>query len=271
MKLRENRQDWKAEDWDIFWSLARETSGPTVVQALKGARSTLLSVRVRNRMGDYHPLALLLLPGEIAHEGSVEDAKAVIDTTFHAGELSLLRMLGATSGPTRTSGSHFEPWFREFRDDAAAAYLEELTKSGAAPNRDYLDFRERPFAGPLTPLMMLSPQSRARYTAAVLRTADDLEEWTFCHRTQSRYPERPWPNPVVHMVRKYGVFDTSLGLRRPSAAVGPGLARFAQVMPVASVQAAESAALLLPDDVDQLTDEHWSKRSRSCSGATTTR
>jgi superfamily II DNA or RNA helicase len=259
VKLKEDRREWKAQDWDIFWSLARETNRAALGQVLQDARVHPLSVKVRNRQGDYQPLGLLLLPGEIAHEGSVDDAKAVIDTSFHAEELSLLRMLGAVGGPTRTGGSRAEPWFPEFRRQAEEAYLAEVTKSGAAPVARYLEFRERPFAGPLTPLMMLSPKSRARYTAAVLRASDDLEEWTFGHRTQARYPDRPWLNPVVHMVRSYGVLDTSLGPRRPADAVGPGLSRFSQVLPVASTQAADADALGLAAEVEQLSEGHWSE------------
>jgi superfamily II DNA or RNA helicase len=257
VKLRENRRTWKAADWDIFWSIARETSRGVVLQVLQEARVHSLSVKVRNRKGDYYPLGLLLLPGEIAHEGSVDDAKAMIDTTFHGEELALLRVLGATSGPSRNGGSRAEPWFTEYRREAEAVYLEELSKSGAAPNREYLDFRDRPFAGPLTPLMMLSPATRARYTAAILRVSDDLADWTFAHKTQSRYPERSWANPVVYMVRKYGVLATSLGLRRPATAVGPALESFAAVLPVASVQAAVATEIGLPEEIGGLVIEHW--------------
>jgi superfamily II DNA or RNA helicase len=258
VKLREDRRTWAAADWDLFWAIARETSTTAVSQALKDARMDRFAVKVRNLQGEYHPLGWLLLPGEIAHEATVEDAKAVIDTAFHAAELPILRMLEATSGPSRTGGSGAESWFREYRREAEAAYLEHVTSTGAAPNRAYLDFRERPFAGPLEPLKVLSPPSRARYTAAVLRCADDLENWTFGHRTQTRYPDRPWPNPVIHMLRKSGVFDTSLGLRGFDATVGPGLVRLARVLPVAPVQAVESAALGLPDELARLADEHWS-------------
>ena len=104
-KLREKRHAWKPEDWDVFWALVRETSQRAVLQVLQDARVDPLSLRVRNLKGDYSPLGLLLLPGEIAQEGSVDDAKAVIDTHFHGDELATLRLLGATSGPSRNGGS----------------------------------------------------------------------------------------------------------------------------------------------------------------------
>src|SRR5262249_2810906 len=58
---------------------------------------------------------------------------------------------------------------------------------------------------------------------------------------------------------KYGVFDTSLGLRKPVAVVGPGLAKFDSVLPVAAVQSTEAEALQLPGAVDELTEAHWRK------------
>jgi superfamily II DNA or RNA helicase len=257
VKLRENRRQWNPGDWDVVWALVRETNQRAVLQLLQDARIHPLNLKVRNLKGDYHPIGLLLLPGEIAHEGSVDDAKALIDTHFHGDELATLRLLGATSGPSRNGGSRAEPWFIEYRREAQTAYLEELSKSGAAPNRDYLDFRERSFAGPLTPLMMLSPATRGRYTAALLRMVDDLEDWTFGHKTQTRYPERPWPNPVVHMIRKHGVLETSLGLRRPASSVAPALDLLSAVLPVARVQASVAESLGLPDDPASLGDEHW--------------
>jgi superfamily II DNA or RNA helicase len=256
-KLRENVLKWKSDDWDVFWSIARETPNGAVLELLKAARVPLAGVKVRNKKGDYHALGLLLLPGEIAHEGSVDDAKAIIDTSFHSEELMLIRLLGAVSGPTRSGGSRAEPWFIEYRRLAEHAYLEELGKSGAAPNREMVNFRDRQFAGPLTPLMLLSPATRARYTAAILRAADDLEPWTFGHTTQTRYPERPWTNPVVYMIRKYGVFETSLGLQRPENAVGPGLASLGDVFPVASLQSVDADALGLPNDLAELRVEDW--------------
>jgi superfamily II DNA or RNA helicase len=257
IKLREPRHAWKPDDWDVFWALVRETSQRAVLQLLQDVSVDPLSVRVRNLKGDYSPIGLLLLPGEIAQEGSVEDANAVIDTHFHGAELATLRLLGATSGPSRNSGSRSEPWFDEYRLEAETEYVEELSKSGAAPNRDYLDFRDRAFAGPLTPLVILSPATRARYTAAVLRVVDDLDDWTFGHRTQTRYPERPWPNPVAYMVRKHGILETSLGAKRPESSVAPSLEPLSAVLPVARIHASVADALELPDDPARVGDDLW--------------
>jgi superfamily II DNA or RNA helicase len=257
VKVRQGRRAWKPDDWDLFWALVRETNQTAILELLQAARVSPLGLKVRNLKGDYHAIGLLLLPGEIAHEGSVEDAKAVIDTHFHRDELATLRLLGATSGPSRNRGSRAEPWFVEYRREAETEYFEEVSKSGAAPNRDYLDFRDRSFAGPLTPLMMLSPETRARYTSAVLRVADDLDDWTFGHKTQTRYPERPWANPVLYMVRKYGVLETSLGLRRPESAVSSALEALSAVLPVARLQASVGEALELVDDPDALSEEQW--------------
>ena len=143
VKLRENRLEWKAPDWDSSGrSCARRASRPSWSFS-RHAGSTHWPSRYGTSKGDYHSIGVLLLPGEIAHEGSVDDAKAIIDTHFHADELSTIRLFGATSGPSReTADRRNEPWFLEYRRQAETQYLEELSKSGAAPNREYLDFRD---------------------------------------------------------------------------------------------------------------------------------
>ena len=121
VKLRERRHEWKAPDWDLFWEIVRETSQQAVMECLRAARINPLSIKVRNVKGDYQSIGVLLLPGEIAHEGSVDDTKAIIDTHFHADELSTIRLLGATSGPSRNGGRRSEPWFLEYRRQARRA------------------------------------------------------------------------------------------------------------------------------------------------------
>jgi superfamily II DNA or RNA helicase len=136
--------------------------------------------------------------------------------------------------------------------------MELLAESGAAPKSELLDFETRPFAGPLTPLQLLSEPSAIRYTSAVLRRADDLEPWIFSHTSQTRYPEMPFDNPVVYMLRSRGVFSTQLGPKKATEAVGPGLSEFASILPVAEDVDPDRAGILgLPNSIDELGKEHW--------------
>src|SRR5438132_965253 len=83
---------------------------------------------------------------------------------------------------------------------------------GASPNREFLGFRERPFAGPGAPLMLeLSKDTRCKLTHALLQASNDLDPWTFCHRTQSRYPERSVDHPIAWLVKRRGLLHTSAG------------------------------------------------------------
>jgi superfamily II DNA or RNA helicase len=258
-RLRAYEKTWSAADWDLFWEVARMVSPQAVVGAVERSEVAASRLKARSCDGQYRWLASLLLPGAIIREGSVDDATVVLDTHFHRTELRAIELLGVPSGPSRNGGSTDEPWFTGYRREAVEAYLERLRAGGGAPNRDLLDFRVRPFAGPLSQLVGgLSDQSRAAYTAAVLRVSDNLAPWVFGHQTMvSRYPEMEWPNPVVSMLRRYGLLDTSLGRRQLPATVGPGLSYLKLALPVADIPSLVARTLGVPDDIGALTDDQW--------------
>ena len=257
-RLQQDTKAWKSAEWDVFWQLVRGCTPQNVISLIEDSGVHPSRVKARNRSGEYKWLASLLLPGPIVQEGSAEDAAVVIDTHFHSDEIRVVNLLGAVSGPGRTGGAELEPWFVGYKRAAVDEYLEMLRQGGGAPNRTYIDFRHRPFAGPLNPLTCaLSEQARADYTATLLRVADDLEPWTLAHTSQSRYPPMDWLNPVIFMIRRYGVLETTLGLRRRNESVGPGLAHLGSILPVARLQSLQARSLDLPDTAGELDDSHW--------------
>jgi superfamily II DNA or RNA helicase len=255
-KLQEDVSRWEDADWEVFWDLVRQSSLSDVAGELQQRNLGATSIRVKNREGTFARLAALLLPGEIVGE-SEDDQAATVDTAYHRDELRLLRELGATGGPLADGGSIAEGFYATYLARAEKKYLKRLEGTGSSPNRDYLAFRRRKFAGPLTPLTTLSPRARVRYTTALLSIASDLSPWMYGHTSQSRYPEMQYPNPVVWMVRAAGILQTSLGPRVAKSAVGRGLSELADVLPVADCSAAAATALRLPDQLEQLSDDHW--------------
>lgn len=247
---------WSSEDWDTLWGLVRKSPEGDVQRLFRDAGLTSDRLRVRNRDGVYVPLVTVLLPGEIVAE-SPDDHEATLDMGFHHAEGDLLRALGGVAGPGADGGSKNEPFFNNYHRLTLNGYLKKLEGTGSAPSTQLLGFRERKFAGPLSPLESLSPRSRVRYTMALLNSARDLEPWTFGHQSQARYPERPYPNPVVWMIRKHGILETSLGARTVATSVGPGLADYADLLPVARCSDSAASALKLPSTLDTLTDAHW--------------
>lgn len=255
-KVETDSKGWTAEDWDVVWALVRKSPDGDVQRLFEQHGLGRHRLRVRNRDGTYVPLVSVLLPGEIIGNAA-EDNEAALDTSFHSEEARLLRALGAVAGPSADDGSRDEPFYAAYERAARNDYLKKLEGSGSAPNTDFLEFRERRFAGPLTPLSSLSARARVHYSTALLAAARDLDPWTFGHKSQSRYPERRYPNPVIWMIKKEGLLATSLGPRTVARAVGPGLADYVDLLPVARCSASAAEALRLPNSIDALGEQHW--------------
>lgn len=255
--LTEDVNTWDATRWDLFWKLTRQTDPLEAKRLFDAARLGGRRVRVRTAGGGYVRLVAGLLPGTIVPQLSSQDQDVLIDTSFHSRESELLQVLGATSGPTHNGGGRDEPWFTEYEKAALTEYLDRIRHSGSSPNREYLEFAALPFAGPLTPLRSLSDKAKTRYVSALLSVAQDLGPWTFGHATQARYPRRPFPHPVIWMVRRHGMLETSLGLRRPANAVGPALGRLSELLPVARIRPDAAEALGLSASLKELDGESW--------------
>lgn len=258
--LAEGRADaWGREEWLRFWDLARRSAPQEVFDLLRSAGVRPLNLAVRTRAGSFTRLDRVLLPGDIISATGMDDAQAALDTQFHREEMPLLRLLGATTAPVPAAGDPEEAWLREYEQEALDDYVARLSASGASPNPEYLGFRRRPLPGPAAILdSELSPKTRARLTMALLNAAEDLRPWTFCHRSQTKYPERAYPNPIVWLALRSGTLPTSMGLAKPRVAVGPALTEFAKLLPVAEgLPAIAAEAFELPASLDELTEAHW--------------
>jgi superfamily II DNA or RNA helicase len=258
LKARLDQADpraWRSSDWELFWSLTRKSPRESVIGLLEAHDLDRTLIRVRTRAGAWLPIISVLLPGEIVGNDGRDD-ESTIDTGYHSQERAVLELLGAVRGPSEGGGSFEEPLVRDYRASIRQAYLKKL-EGKSRPSSDLLDFRRRRFAGPLTPLRRLSPAARARYTAALLTVAGDLDKWSFGHTSQSKYPEAAVINPVAHAIRTEGVLPTSLGPRVAKQAVGPTFAEHRDVLPVASCGTAAARSLGLPLDASDLGDDQW--------------
>ena len=262
---------WQSEQWDTFWELVRRCDDVgTVTSLLEESHFDTKRLMVRTRAGRYARLTAALLPGDVVSERSVEDAGAIIDVGFHSRELSVLKTFGAVPSPVTNGGREDEGWFADYLRETTEVYLNNIRGSGASPNRQYLGFRRRPFSGPASALQLeLSADARCRLTGALLMASSDLDQWTFCHMTQSRYPELAVDHPLVWLIRREGLLRTSLGPSRVELAVGPDLSDFRALLPVAEGLTQTAArALRLVGTLSDLLDEHWSVLLRMAQGAT---
>lgn len=259
-------REWSDKEWALFWTLARDSQARDVVELLADSEIGPGDLKVRSRAGAWNPLRALLLPGEIVG-ADPSDAESTIDTNYHGNERPLLELLGAVRGPTETGGSFDEPFYQQYEQAAIASYLKKVAAQHGKPNTEYLRFRRRPLAGPITPLATLGPRSRLAYTEALLNVAGDLSPWTLGHTTQERWPDIPFRNPVAEAIRREGILRTSRGPRVFKDAVGPGLGQFNEVLPVAGCSGAAARGLGLPDEASSLTEGHWATLLESLKSA----
>lgn len=250
-----NVSRWSHEDWGLFWTLVRRSPPEQVVALARQERLDRTRLQARNRRGGWSPLIALLLPGELVGSDGRDDA-CTIDTAYHSQERQILESLGALRGPTENGGSFTEEIFCKYTSLVRDVYLKKVASQGR-PNIEYLAFRRRPLAGPLTPLSRLSPQTRVAYTAALLGVTNDLKPWAFGHTTQDRWPDIEFSNPVAEAIRAFGILRTSRGPRTTKHAVGPTFSDHAEVLPVASCSTEAARALKLPLEPGELGQGHW--------------
>ncbi|MGA2721586.1 MAG: DEAD/DEAH box helicase family protein [Bryobacteraceae bacterium] len=248
---------WKDEDWDKLWILV-ELVGPSVAAEVLLALSNRHLIRVRTASGKYRQLSATLLPDDIVSEGSTRDSDVVIDTTFHSGVLRVLDSLGAVSKPTRDHGTTREDWFFRYRNEAISDYLTHVPGRSSRPREDYLQFDHETFVGPLEPIFHLSEEGRARFTEEALTHEDT--EWTLSHQSRrDAYPVQSYISPSLWVIRNEGYLETSLGYHRVAECVGPSLAVWDRVLPIARCTNPVASRLGLPDSLEKLSDEHWNR------------
>jgi superfamily II DNA or RNA helicase len=247
----------QALDWDRFWVLARKAESSAVLDVLAQTRLTT-DVRVMTLANEFHVLRETLLPGQITPSDGSRDSHVAIDTDYHAVDLALLQMLGASPAPIPGGGSTTEAWFGEYQHNALDQYIRESGALGHRPARDYISFDKRDLIGPLSPLSDLSDEGRLRFTEAVLGAESDFHPWTLTHRTQpDRYPRLSITHPAIWLVQREGRISTTQGPRKVDESVSPKLARWSRFLPVAELSEGAGSALGLPATLGDVGKGVW--------------
>jgi superfamily II DNA or RNA helicase len=248
---------WKDDDWDKLWILI-ELVGPSIATEVLLALPNRHLIRVRTASGNYRQISATLLPDDIVRPGSARDSDVLIDTDFHTGVSRVLDSLGAVSKPARGRGTTREDWFFRYRSAAVNDYLTYVPARSSRPREDYLQFDQGTFIGPLEPMYHLSDEGRARFTEEVLTHEDP--EWNLRHQSRrDAYPSRSYIPPSLWVIRNEGYLETSLGYTRVTDCVGPGLAKWDGVLPVARCIQPVASRLGLPDSLENLSDEQWTR------------
>ena len=240
---------WDFGDWEGFW-VATAKVEPRRALELISMRGLTKRIRVKTLAGGWVSRLDCLLPGPIVPSDGSRDSTVAVDTGFHQSTVKLLEMLGVHAAPVPDGWLPEEERWVTMLDGYLAecykTYDEATPELRQRPSREYLDLSHGDVLGPLESLRHLSQEGRLRFTSRLLGAQPDERDWKLRHRTVGAYPEVAVPDPVTWCLSKFGVLETSRGLRLVSDSVGPDMDRFRQFMPVAVCPDSWATACLAP-------------------------
>ncbi|GGW34724.1 DEAD/DEAH box helicase [Streptomyces galilaeus] len=245
---------YRGAEWERFWDLFRQAGGRRlthrVLQHVPDARDTL---RVRTADGRFRPVRDCMLPGAVADPK--RDPSITVDMRFHSDDLAFFREIGLRERPSSSVRPEGDAWFEEYREAVHASYLRSLDQGAPRANLSRLKVEGSPIGGPLHLFRLLSEESRAAFLKALPDEAV-VDNWTRQIGAQTS-TRRAVVSPIRWMLRKYGTVSTSQGIKSLGDAVGPQLAAYRDVLPVADISPEKARKLRLPTTVEEVPAELW--------------
>ena len=246
---------YRESDWERFWELFRQAGvrrlAHKVMERVPSPRSTL---RVRTADRRFRPIEDCMLPGVVVDPE--RDPSVAVDMKFHSDDTPFFTQVGLRDRPTSgVQPGADEAWFQEYRETVHAACLRGLDARAPRPSLTRLKVEGAPIGGPLHLFRALSDESRARFLKAL---PDDavVDNWTRQIGAQSS-TRQAVTSPIRWMLRKYGTVATSQGVKPLREAVGPQLAAYRDVLPVADISHEKARRLRLPSTVDEVPADRW--------------
>nr|WP_223732710.1 DEAD/DEAH box helicase family protein [Streptomyces purpurogeneiscleroticus] len=246
---------YSQSDWERFWELFRQAGvrrlTHKVLERVPAARSTL---RVRTADGRFRPVEDCMLPGVVVD--AKRDPSIAVDMAFHSDDTPFFAQIGLRERPYGgVRPQEGEPWFEEYREALHAAYLRRLDSSAPRPALNRMKVEGAPIGGPLHLFRALSEESRAAFLK-VLPDDAVVDNWTRQIGAQTN-TRQPVPSPIRWMLMKFGTIGTSQGIKPLREAVGPQLAGYRDVLPVADISPEKARRLRLPTTVDEVPADRW--------------
>lgn len=242
---------WVDGDWIPFWQLVRTVDRTAAAEQLRGHPILVMTVS-----GEFRQLRMTLLPGRIVPQDGSRDASVAIDRDFHTSEIGLLSDIGAAEAPMDGCSLQKES-YRKFTHEQFQQYSNSLSTS-SKPVYDYLSFSKNEYAGPLEPYALLSDEGKAAFTESLDGQKGFLDIWNIGHDTRGDvYPAAKCESPELWAIRRWGVFNTPVGLRKVEQCVSPRLSQWSSFVPVAESSDELAEALELRDSLDDLGETDW--------------
>ncbi|MEU9972431.1 DEAD/DEAH box helicase family protein [Streptomyces sp. NPDC051014] len=246
---------YSQSDWERFWELFRQAGvrrlSHKVLERVPAPRSTL---RVRTADGRFRPIEDCMLPGVVVD--AKRDPSIAVDLAFHSDDTPFFSQIGLRERPSvGVRPQEGEAWFEEYREALHTAYLRRLDSSAPRPALNRMKVEGAPIGGPLHLFRALSEESRAAFLK-VLPDDAVVDNWTRQIGAQTN-TRQPVPSPIRWMLKKSGTVATSQGLKPLREAVGPQLAGYRDVLPVADISPEKARRLRLPTTVDEVPPDRW--------------
>ncbi|MEV7077077.1 DEAD/DEAH box helicase [Streptomyces sp. NPDC093516] len=246
---------YSESDWQRFWELFRLAGAHRVahkvLERVPVPRSTL---RVRTADGHFRPIEDCMLPGVVVD--AKRDPSIAVDMTFHSDEIPFFSQLGLSERPSGgVQPKAGEAWFDEYREVVHASYLRGLDSRAPRPALNRMKVEGAAIGGPLHLFPALSAESKAAFLK-VLPDDAVVDNWTRQIGAQTS-TRQAVASPIRWMLRKYGTVATSQGIKPLRDAVGPQLAAYRDVLPVADISPEKARKLRLPTTVDEVPADRW--------------
>lgn len=263
--LDQGFQGYTSESWTRFWELLRTAGGSRQITAIRSkVENVARTLKVRTVAGEFRPLEDCLLPGPVVPGDGSRDAHLAVDPRFH--DLSVLRDLGMIDRPTTGHLPDDEEWFDRYHDAVYKSYLRTLDSTAKRVHKQTVKVEGSPTAGPLHLFVRLSQEGRAAFLAA-LPEAGLVRHWTR-QIGRSVSTRTAVSSPIRWLLRNEGTVRTSKGVTPVREAVGPQLAAYKDVLPVAEISPGMAQRLGLPTSVEEVGSEGWSDLLAKAKGST---
>ncbi|MER5962422.1 DEAD/DEAH box helicase [Streptomyces sp. NPDC002057] len=241
-------------EWERFWHLFRQAGGRRLAhKVLERVPSPRETLRVRTADGRFRPVRDCMLPGVVVD--ARRDPRIAVDKDFHSDDLAYFPEIGLRERPSAAARPEGEAWFEEYREAVRSAYLRTLDDRAPRPSLSRMKVEGSAVGGPLHLFHSLSEESRAAFLKAL---PDDavVDNWTLRIGVQTN-TRQAVASPIRWMLRKYGTVSTSQGIKPLREAVGPQLAAYRDVLPVADISPEKARKLHMPTTVDEVPAGRW--------------
>ncbi|AZP18111.1 DEAD/DEAH box helicase [Streptomyces aquilus] len=255
--LEQGFASYGPQEWNRFWELFHQAgSGRLSHEVIRRVSDPLSTLCVRSSEGRFRPMRGCLLPGPVVTPES--DPAVAVDTRFHSDDMTFFREVGLRDRPTGGHRPEGEPWFEHYREAAHKQYCAALPPDQASrPTLARIKVDGAAIGGPLHLLPELSDVARANFLKALPEDAL-IDNWTLQVGAQVG-SRRPIASPVRWMLKRHGLVPTTQGLRPVADAVGPQLAAYSDVLPVAEISTEKARKLRLAASVEEVPDSFWAQ------------